>query len=125
MKNFRKVSLLFILLLALTCPLPLSLAGTVGNSVTNELESQNSQTKQITGVRSPLILAQNTQRRVRRGFFSRFRRDKRSQSSIRRRNRPGFFSRFFRRRSQNRVQRRNRPGFFSRLRSRWRGEVRR
>ncbi|NJL11417.1 MAG: hypothetical protein HC908_18210 [Calothrix sp. SM1_7_51] len=45
--------MLFILLLALTCPLPLSLAETIDNPVNNALKQTNPQTKQIKGINKP------------------------------------------------------------------------
>ena len=118
MKNIQKVSLIVILLFALACPIPFSLAETIDNPTNNALNekspktlapSQSSETKGI-------LLAQRERpkaRRSRRGFFNFFRRRDRKTQTRKNTNRGGIFRGLrLRRRSGKR------PGFFQRLRLR-------
>jgi hypothetical protein len=123
-KNIQKVSLIVILLFALACPIPFSLAETIDNPTNNALNEKSpktlapSQSSEAEGI----LLAQREKpkaRRSRKGFFSFFRGGRSRKTQTRktqtRKNttRRGIFSGLrFRRRSGKR------PGFFQRLRLR-------
>jgi hypothetical protein len=117
-KNIQKVSLIVILLFALACPIPFSLAETIDNPTNNALNEKSpktlapSQTSETEGI----LLAQREKpkaRRSRRGFFNFFRRRDRKTQTRKNTNRRGIIRGFrFRQRSNKR------PGFFQRLRLR-------
>jgi hypothetical protein len=117
-KNIQKVSLIVILLFALACPIPFSLAETIDNPTNNALNEKSPKTlaPSETNETEGILLAQREKpkaRRSRRGFFNFFRRrDRKTQT--RKNTRRGIFS-------GQRLRRRSgkqRPGFFQRLRLR-------